>query len=66
MAPIDRKQQVERRMLRLLKDNGLPAPDEVQYADREVRFIWLDRKVALVVDLDTDEFDDHIPEGIAC
>jgi hypothetical protein len=66
MAPIDRKLQVQRRMLRLLDDNGLPAPDEVELGEREVRFLWLDRKVALVVELDTDEYDDHIPEGIAC
>ncbi len=66
MAPIDRKQQVERRVLRLLEDNGIPAPDEVHFAEREVRFLWLDRKVALVVDLDSDEYDDRIPEGIAC
>jgi hypothetical protein len=66
MAPIDRKQQIERRMLSLLEDSGLPAPDEVHYGAREVRFLWLDRKVAVVVDLDTDEYDDYIPEGIPC
>lgn len=66
VAPIDRKLQVQRRTLRLLKDNGLPAPDEVELGEREVRFLWLDRKVALIVELDRDEFDDHIPEGIAC
>lgn len=66
MAPIDDKQRVERRMLRLLEDNGLPAPDEVEFGERCVRFLWHDRKVAVVVDLDDrDEFDDYVPEGIA-
>ena len=66
MAPIDRKLQVQRRTLRLLEDNGLPGPDQIEFGEHEVRFLWLDRKVALVVELDTDDFDDHIPEGIAC
>jgi hypothetical protein len=66
MAPIDRKQQIERRMLRMLEDFGLPSPDEVRYGESEVTFLWYDRKVALVVELDADEFGDHLPEGIAC
>jgi hypothetical protein len=52
MAPIDRKQQAERRMLRLLEDSGLPRPDEVDYGDQCVRFLWHDLKVAVVVELD--------------
>jgi hypothetical protein len=66
VAPIDEKQRVERRTLRLLEDIGLPTPDEVEYGEACVRFLWHDRKVALVVDLDTDEYDGHIPDGIAC
>ena len=58
MAPIDQKQRAERRMLQLLNDNGLPAPDEVQYGEQCVRFLWHDLKVAVVVDLDDfDEID---------
>lgn len=52
MEPIDRKQLAERRMLALLEDSGLPLPDEVEYGAACVRFLWLDRKVAVVVDLD--------------
>lgn len=52
MAPIDEKQQAERHMLRLLEDYGLPLPDEVEYGESCVRFLWHDRKVAVVVDLD--------------
>jgi hypothetical protein len=52
MAPIDRKQQAERRILALLEDSGLPLPDEVHYGIDCVRFLWLDRKVAVVIDLE--------------
>jgi hypothetical protein len=52
VTPIDVKRQAERRFLALLEDSGLPAPDEVQYAEHCVRFLWLDRKVVVVVDLD--------------
>lgn len=57
---------VERRMHHLLEDYGLPAPDEVEYGEACVRFLWHDRKVVVIVDIDTNEFGDHIPEGIAC
>lgn len=51
MAPIDQKRLVERRMLALLEDSGLPLPDEVEYGTDCVRFLWLDRKLAVIVDL---------------
>jgi len=56
MAPIDQKQQAERRMLQLIEDSGLPMPDEVRYGERCVEFWWLDRKVVVVVDLE--DFDE--------
>jgi hypothetical protein len=71
MANIDRKEQCERRVLALLKEYGLPLPDEVylDYGDDEVLFAWTDSKVALVVDLeDFDEADangGYSREGIA-
>jgi hypothetical protein len=52
MEPIDQKQLAERRMMALLEDSGLPLPDEVEYGAACVRFLWLDRKVAVVIDLD--------------
>ena len=60
MANIDRKQQCERRVMALLEDHGLPLPDEIdlQHGSGEVRFLWHDRKFALIVDLeDFDEVD---------
>jgi hypothetical protein len=54
MAQIDRMQLVERRFMALMEDSGLPLPDEVEYGTACVRFLWLDRKVAVVVDLEED------------
>lgn len=68
VAPIDQKQRVERRMWGLLREYGLPWPDEVQHGDRCVRFLWHDRKVAVVVDLDDfeqiDEDGGYTPESL--
>ena len=52
MAPIDQKQRVKRRVLQLLKDTGLPTPDDIEYGADSVRFLWQDQKVALVVELE--------------
>ena len=69
MATIDQKQRAERRILKLLEDAGLPAPDEVQYGDGCIRLLWHDRKVAVVVELDDfdeiDRFDGYDIEHIA-
>jgi hypothetical protein len=51
VAPIDVKRQAEQRFLALLEHSALPLPDEVQYGEHCVRFLWLARKVVVVVDL---------------
>ncbi|HET9074663.1 MAG TPA: hypothetical protein VFN48_08800 [Solirubrobacteraceae bacterium] len=61
MASIDQKQQAERRMMDLLADSGLPLPDQVEYGADCVRLLWLDRKLAVVIDLD--EFDELDADG---
>lgn len=55
MSALDRGHEAERRMLGLLADAGLPAPDEVEHVPSAVRFIWEDSKVVVVVELDEDE-----------
>jgi hypothetical protein len=55
MADTERMVEAERRMMGLLDDAGLPTPDEVEYGENEVRFLWTDRKVAVVVELDEEE-----------
>jgi hypothetical protein len=52
MISHEQKLQVERKVLDLLAGSGLPKPDEIQYGEREVRFLWTDRKVAVCIDLD--------------
>jgi hypothetical protein len=47
--------EVERRFRGLMDDAGLPAPDEVEHRQDQVRFLWNDHKVAVVVDLAEDE-----------
>lgn len=53
MASIDQKQLVERRFTALMEDSGLPLPDEVEYGTDCVRFLWLDRKLVVIVDLES-------------
>ena len=44
----------EARMRELLAQGGLPAPDECEHDQeaRAVRFLWHDRKVCVVIELD--------------
>ena len=69
MTPIDIKRRAEARMLQLLTDSGLPMPDEVRYREDSVEFLWTDRKVAVIVDLDdfeeNDAMDGYSRDGIA-
>jgi hypothetical protein len=53
VASIDQKQLVERRFTALMEDTGLPLPDEVEYGADCVRFLWLDRKLVVIVDLES-------------
>ncbi len=48
-------------MLALLEDSGLPLPDQVEYGTAEVRFLWHDLKVAVVVELE--DFDELEANG---
>ncbi len=59
----DRKELCERRMMRLLEDSGLPLPDEVDldHGEAEVLFLWTDRKVAVIVELE--DFEDAEANG---
>lgn len=44
-------QQHAARRLQLLSDYGLPQPDTTEYTDSEIRLLWADRKVAVIVEL---------------
>jgi hypothetical protein len=60
MATLTQKIEAEQRLLELLADNELPAPDEVEYGETCIRALWHDSKACVVVDIDeppADAFD---------
>ena len=46
-----RKIEVEYRLRELLRSEGLPQPDEVEYGHTCVRFLYYESKTCVVVDL---------------
>jgi hypothetical protein len=52
MATLRRKIRAELAMRRLLEDNGLPAPDGVEYGFGCIRLFFDEPKVCLVIDID--------------
>lgn len=53
-----RHELAESRVLDLLDASGLPKPDTIEHGESCVRFLWSDRKVAVVIELD-ELPDDH-------
>ena len=52
MQPSPRHRAAETRLRRLLTDSELPQPDDVEYTDGSVIFLWQGPKVAVFIDLD--------------
>ena len=52
MTHIARAVRAEHQFRRLLNRGGLAQPDEVEYHETEVVFLWHDSKAAVVVELD--------------
>jgi hypothetical protein len=52
MATLEQKIRAEATMRELLRDNGLPEPDGVEYGHGCIRLFFEEPKVALVVDID--------------
>jgi hypothetical protein len=52
MPPTTRHQDAEAAFRRLIDDGEFAEPDEVQYEDASVVFLWHEPKLAVVVDLD--------------
>ena len=51
--PITSEHEAAERSLReLLPRTGLPQPDEVEYREESVVFLWHETKLAVVIDLD--------------
>jgi hypothetical protein len=52
MATLTQLQAAESTMRQLLADNDLPGPDEVEYREASVAFLWHETKTAVVIDVD--------------
>jgi hypothetical protein len=52
MATLKQKIDAERKLRVLLADEGLPAPDQVEYGATCIRFLWHEPKACVVVDID--------------
>jgi hypothetical protein len=52
MATLKQKIRAEATMRELLRDNGLPEPDGVEYGHGCIRLFFEEPKIALVVDID--------------
>jgi hypothetical protein len=52
MPPTSQHLAAERDFRTLLADNELPPPDEVEYDEASVVFVWREKKLVVVVDLD--------------
>jgi hypothetical protein len=61
MAITSEHEAAERTMRELLPDAGLPQPDEVDYRESSVVFLWHETKLAVVIDLDGTCVDDERP-----
>ncbi|MGA2930394.1 MAG: hypothetical protein ABSG43_31290 [Solirubrobacteraceae bacterium] len=52
MAAIDQMQKAERMLRKLLEREGLPEPDDVEYAGNGVNFVWHDQMVVVQIEVD--------------
>jgi hypothetical protein len=52
MPPPSAAADTEDRFRRMLEDNDLPQPDEVERRDGELVFLYHEKKVAIVVELE--------------
>jgi hypothetical protein len=64
MANLSQKIECEQRMRKLLRENGLPEPDGVEYGYTCVRFFFDESKACVVVDIDNSD-DDATVEDLA-
>jgi hypothetical protein len=63
MSTIEHKIAAEVKVRELLKQQDVPAPDEIEYGHACIRLLWNEPKVALVVDLEPEPDDPSAPYG---
>ena len=61
MATTSEHVAAEQALRKLLPSTGLPQPDEVEYREESVVFLWHETKLAVVIDLDGTDADDERP-----
>ena len=54
MATIEQKIQAEERIRRIITEQGLPEPDQIEYGHTCVRVLWLEHKLCVRIDIDED------------
>jgi hypothetical protein len=52
MATLKQKIDAEMRVREMLADDGVPAPDEIEYGHTCIRCFWHEPKLVLVIDID--------------
>ena len=52
MATLEEKIKVELQLRKMIEDEGMPEPDHIEYGYTCIRAIWLESRVALVIDID--------------
>jgi hypothetical protein len=52
MATLEQKIKAELKLREMVDSEGLPDPDHIEYGHTCIRAIWLESKVALVIDID--------------
>ena len=65
MPPTTRHQAAEAAFRRLIDEGELAEPDEVQYTDDSVVFLWYESKLCVVIDLDDPDQPQDTPSGSA-
>jgi hypothetical protein len=52
MATLEEKIQAEMMFRRLVEHEGLPEPDHIEYGHTCIRVLWVESKLAVVIDID--------------
>jgi hypothetical protein len=62
VASLRQKIMAEQEMRELLEENGLPAPDEVEYGFGCIRLLFHEPKTALIIDIDEPDDSEGEPD----
>ena len=60
MSTLKHHLEADVRIRRLLEENGLPAPDAIEYEEHSVWVFWDEPRVALEIELEADPGSDDL------